>query len=64
MKKLDPIDWSLEPPSKSQLKRDMTSLQKLITRHETGKPGPNYYHPLCRIRSGVLLRAGRQAHHS
>ncbi|OGT71991.1 MAG: hypothetical protein A3H44_03695 [Gammaproteobacteria bacterium RIFCSPLOWO2_02_FULL_57_10] len=29
MKKLDPIDWSLEPPSKSQLKRDMTSLQKL-----------------------------------
>lgn len=29
MKKLDPIDWSLEPPSKSQLKRDMTGLQKL-----------------------------------
>lgn len=29
MKKEDPIDWSLEPPSKSQLKRDMTTLQKL-----------------------------------
>ncbi len=29
MKKEDPIDWSLEPPSKSQLKRDMTGLQKL-----------------------------------
>lgn len=29
MKKQDPIDWSLEPPSKSQLKRDMTGLQKL-----------------------------------
>lgn len=25
----DKIDWSLEPPSKSQLKRDMTSIQKL-----------------------------------
>ncbi|MDP2140224.1 MAG: ribosome biogenesis factor YjgA [Gammaproteobacteria bacterium] len=29
MKKQDPIDWSLEPPSKSQLKRDSTTLQKL-----------------------------------
>ncbi len=25
----DKIDWSLEPPSKSQRKRDMTSIQKL-----------------------------------
>ena len=29
MKEREPIDWSLEPPSKSQRKRDMTALQKL-----------------------------------
>lgn len=29
MKQQEPIDWSLEPPSKSQVKRDMTQLQKL-----------------------------------
>jgi len=29
MKKREEIDWSLEPPSKSQLKRDMTNVQKL-----------------------------------
>lgn len=29
MKQREPIDWSLEPPSKSQRKRDMTALQKL-----------------------------------
>lgn len=29
MKERELIDWSLEPPSKSQRKRDMTALQKL-----------------------------------
>src|SRR5690606_31488677 len=29
MKKEEPIDWSLEPPSKSQRKRDMTAVQDL-----------------------------------
>lgn len=29
MKKREDIDWSQEPPSKSQLKRDMISIQKL-----------------------------------
>lgn len=29
MKQHEEIDWSLEPPSKSQLKRDMTGLQEL-----------------------------------
>jgi len=29
MKKEDKIDWSLEPPSKSQRKRDMTAVQDL-----------------------------------
>ncbi len=29
MKEREPIDWSLEPPSKSQRKRDMTALQRL-----------------------------------
>lgn len=29
MKEHEEIDWSLEPPSKSQLKRDMTALQEL-----------------------------------
>ncbi len=29
MKQHEPIDWSLEPPSKSQLKRDATHLQEL-----------------------------------
>ncbi len=29
MKKREEIDWSLEPPSKSQVKRDMISIQKL-----------------------------------
>jgi len=29
MKQREPIDWSLEPPSKSQRKRDMTALQYL-----------------------------------
>ncbi len=29
MKQREPIDWSLEPPSKSQRKRDMTALQEL-----------------------------------
>ena len=29
MKKREEIDWSLEPPSKSQVKRDMIGIQKL-----------------------------------
>ena len=29
MKQHEEIDWSLEPPSKSQVKRDMTALQDL-----------------------------------
>ncbi|MEY3667393.1 MAG: hypothetical protein RL572_933 [Pseudomonadota bacterium] len=29
MKQREPIDWSLEPPSKSQRKRDMTAVQDL-----------------------------------